>query len=74
MSGWSWLWLAWLAAFLAVEIPAAVRGDRPGRPRTLSAHVWWLIQGRGRWHYTARLGLVVLLAWLSIHLLTGGWI
>lgn len=71
-----WLWLAWIAAFLAIEIPAAVLNadDSAQHPHTLSAWVWRVIQGQGRWHYAARLGLVAFLAWLAIHFLSGGTI
>jgi hypothetical protein len=75
VSGWSWAWVAWLAAFLAIEIPAALLGrDRLDHPQTLSMTVWWLIRGGGIWHRTARVGLLLFLAWLVTHLLTGGWV
>jgi len=37
MDGWSAAWLAWAAAFCAIEGAALVAKDRPGRPATLSA-------------------------------------
>lgn len=73
MDGWSVAWLAWVLAFAAIEGAALVRRDRPGRPATLSAHVWWLIRGAGWWHHLARVGLVCGLAWLSVHLVSG-WV
>lgn len=56
MSVWTWAWIAWGIAFLAIEIPAA-RNRRRGD--TLSEHIWrlpWLVR-------FAALGL------LSAHLL-----
>jgi hypothetical protein len=38
-SAWTWAWLAWLALFLAIELPAALR-ERAGTVYTLSRHVW----------------------------------
>lgn len=70
----SWLWIAWFAVFLAIEIPAAVTNDRIGHPQSLSMNVWWLIKGRGIWHHTARLVLLLFLVWLGVHLLSGGWV
>jgi hypothetical protein len=74
MDPWTIAWAIWAAAFCAVEGAGLVVKDRPGRPATLSAHFWWLIQGAGPWHHLARVGLVAGLAWLSIHLLARGWV
>lgn len=75
VTGYSWAWIAWVVAFLAIELPAALIGrDALGHPQTLSMNIWWLIKGRGIWHHTARLGLLLFLAWLVTHLLTGGWV
>jgi hypothetical protein len=49
-SRWTWAWLGWLAAFLAVEIPAAIREKRLGSgAMTLSRHVWFWFRGWRRW-------------------------
>lgn len=69
----SWTWVAWWATFAVVEGIGLWQKDRPGHPRTLSAQIWWLIQGAGLWHRLARVGLVAALAWLALHLLSGGW-
>ena len=75
MTGYSWAWIVWVAAFLAIEIPAAIVGrDQLDHPQTLSMNIWWLIKGRGMGHHVARLGLLLFLAWLVTHLLTGGWV
>lgn len=67
----TWAWLVWVAMFAAVEGVGLVQKDRPGAPRTLSAHVWWLVRGAGPWHYVARGGVALLLVWLTQHLLGG---
>jgi hypothetical protein len=63
----SWLWLIWGLAFIAVEGTALIVKDGPDRPRTLTANVRWLISGAGWWHYTARAVLAAALAWLPGH-------
>ncbi|MEU6572302.1 hypothetical protein [Streptomyces sp. NPDC046805] len=74
LTGWSWAWIAWLAAFLAIEGKALfnkTKGD------TLSEHVWrWfgtdkLTQPSG-WVRLRRFVLLAFMAWLSVHFLTGG--
>lgn len=72
MTAYSWLWIGWIVAFLAIEIPAAISNESTKQPKTLSMHIWALIKGNGPVHYTFRLALVLFLAWLSIHLLGGG--
>jgi hypothetical protein len=72
VNGWSWAWTAWIVAFFVIELTGAYLTPKSGN--TLSEHVWNLIQGRGRWHWLARALLVTGLAWLSTHLLTGGWV
>ncbi len=69
----SWLWVGWLLAFGVLEAIGLVQKDAPGKPRTLSAQVWWLIRGAGTWHHIARVLLVGFLAWLSVHMVSGGW-
>jgi hypothetical protein len=71
MSAWSIAWIAWALAFVGIEGAALMRKDRPGRPATLSAHVWWLVRGTGTWHQLARAALVFGLGWLTHHLLAG---
>ena len=61
---WRWLWLAWLVAFLATEIPAALR-ERGASVRTLSRHVWRYFRG---WR---RAPLAAFLVVLSAHFLVG---
>jgi hypothetical protein len=74
MNGWSVTWLAWALAFVLIEGAALVLGDQPDRPATLSAHIWQLVRGTTWWHRLARVVLVCGLAWLSVHLLSGGWV
>jgi hypothetical protein len=60
---WPWLWLAWLVAFLAVEIPAAIR---KAKNDTLSEHVWrWF---RGPWR---RLVIGAFMVALTCHFVFG---
>lgn len=88
MNGFSWLWVAWIAYFAAVEGVALYQsGKAKGRgeqdPRdTLSEHVWvWFgvnTQGTGIdrsgnwWARVRRLILGAGLLWLAIHFLAGG--
>jgi hypothetical protein len=67
-------WLAWLAWFAIEEGLALLRGTTAD---TLSGHVWhWFAVGGNTdptgWQRTRRFGLLAGLAWLSVHLLTGG--
>jgi hypothetical protein len=69
----TWGWIAWVLAFFALEVPA-VRDRRPGG--TLSELVWELCSIREKhvgWRWR-RIGLLCLLGWLTVHLLTGGWV
>lgn len=75
-------WLLWLGAFFAIELPAIFNkqsGD------TLSEHVWFwfavdvdaererLCKRGNVWLWRLRrLALIILMAWLSLHFLTGG--
>lgn len=78
MTVWMWLWLLWAAAFGVIE-GAALANSKRGD--TLSEHIWAFIairrhgvpiNDRPRWTVgAARVVLVVGLAWLCIHLLTG---
>lgn len=61
---WTILWLAWIAAFVVMEVIAA-RSKRP-KPRTLSEHLWrWF---PWPWRRMLLVGLLGLLIW---HLLSG---
>lgn len=54
----TWLWVAWVLAFLVVEAAALLKGHG-----TLSGHVWFVMD-----HYLiARTIVVALLFWLSWH-------
>ncbi|QAX95456.1 hypothetical protein SEA_BARTHOLOMEWSD_5 [Streptomyces phage BartholomewSD] len=75
VSGWTWAWIAWLGAFVAIEGKALfnkTKGD------TLSEHVWkWFAtQKVGNdptgWVRLRRFTLLAFMAWLSVHFLTGG--
>ena len=74
MSIWTVLWLAWGAAFLAIELPAAFN-RRPGD--TLSEHVWAWFHVHDRrptaLTWTLRAVLLAFLAWLLVHLAFGIW-
>ncbi len=88
MSGWSWLWIGWIAYFAVVEGVALYRSGRAkaagaSDPRdTLSEHVWfWFgINTKGVgvdrdvnwWARVRRLILGGFLLWLAIHFLAGG--
>ncbi|WIM97851.1 hypothetical protein ACTOB_001405 [Actinoplanes oblitus] len=81
MSAWTWAWLAWGAIFCAIE-GMALFNSRSGD--TLSEHAWaWLgyaATGQGPqelrrpsgWTRLRRFLLLAGLAWLVVHLLTGG--
>jgi hypothetical protein len=63
----SWLWIGWGLAFIAIELAALAKKDRPEELRTLTANVRWLVSGAGTWHVGARVLLAVVLAWLPAH-------
>ena len=68
MSGWTWAWLVWLAAFLIIEGAALIDKDRGD---TLSEHIWkWFNIKTRRWHWR-RWVLAVFLVWLLVHMLGG---
>lgn len=75
MTVWTWLWFGWGAYFLVVEGWALVLGRTSG---TLSAHVWAFLGYSGGvkyptgWTRLRRFLVLAFLAWLSVHLLTGG--
>lgn len=65
----SWVWAFWLVAALGVEGIALIQKDRPGKPRTLSANLRWLVQPAAGWHTTVRWLFVLFLAWFKPHIL-----
>lgn len=82
MSGWTVMWLGWLAMFLGIE-GMALFNSKPGD--TLSEHVWaWFgtqrtkpgepERPRSGWTQLRRVGLLAFMAWLTVHFLTGGWL
>lgn len=72
MTVFTWLWIAWGAAFLVIEGVALVN-KQPGD--TLSEHVWrWFrIKGKSPSWTAARFGLLAFLVWLTGHLAFGLW-
>lgn len=68
MDVWTWAWVAWIAAFFAIEIPA-VRNDTKGD--TLSEHIrYWF---RVDTHHGRTLFLVVtgvFMSWFIVHIAT----
>jgi hypothetical protein len=63
-SKWTPLWIAWLAAFVAIELAAALSHDP--KPRPLSEHLWaWFPKHWGR------VLIVGLLALLCLHIGAG---
>lgn len=71
------LWLLWLLAFLAIEIPAAVASYRGHPGGTLSEHIWAFI-GIGQpltWQvHLRRVAFLAFAAWLIVHLFFNGWV
>lgn len=78
MDVWAWAWICWSAIFLILEGAALAR---KAKGDTLSEHVWQLLDVANRrrgsalaWHVRLRRSVLVMgLAWLVVHLLTGGW-
>jgi hypothetical protein len=58
---WSVMWLIWLTAFLAIEIPAILNDEAHD---TLSEHIWALTEISFFWWLVA--GFLV---WLLVHML-----
>lgn len=72
MTLYSWLWIGWLALFGLIEGKALANKQRGD---TLSEHVWrWFAVSGGKYGRLRRFGLVVLMVWLLVHFVTGGWI
>jgi hypothetical protein len=45
-SPWTWAWIAWLALFVVIEIPAAIKEHGSvAALKTLSRHVWFWFDG-----------------------------
>ena len=67
-------WLVWIVAFLALEGVALAKGHGA----TLSEHVWmWFGIGArpeapDAWTRGRRIFLLGFMAWLTVHVLTGG--
>lgn len=62
-SKYTYLWVGWLAAFLAVEAFALVNREPGGD--TLSEHVWHVLDKGDFWYYL----LGAFLTWLVVHFL-----
>lgn len=72
MDTYTWLWIAWMAAFGVIEGSALInkkRGD------TLSEHTWrWFhVKGDGKRWTAGRFALTAGLLWLTGHLAMGWW-
>lgn len=66
-------WAGWGIWFAIVEWLAA-RNDEPGDMLSELVWSWASIKARARAWRWRRIALVAFLAWLTLHLLTGGWI
>lgn len=79
VTGYSVYWVFWLVVGFGVPEFMALRTktDCDRTPRSLSRNswVWFAVTGKGKgaplWRLR-RLALLVLMAWLSTHMLTGG--
>lgn len=73
MSPYTVAWLVWIASFVAIE-GAALKDARKGD--TLSEHIrsWFGVTGEGSFPKLRRVALVAGLAWLSLHLITRGYV
>ncbi len=81
MTGWTWAWVGWGLIFAVIEGMALVN-SKPGD--SLSEHFWsflgYAATGQGPlnyrhpsgWTRLRRFLLLAGLAWLVVHLLTGG--
>ena len=68
----TWLWIAWLVAFLGIEGAALINKDKGD---TLSEHVWkWFsVREAGSKKRTFRIAtLGAFMLWLGIHFVSGG--
>jgi len=74
MSGYTLAWVAWGAAFAVIEGKALADNRRND---TLSEHVWQIFAVRDRnapYGQLRRAILVMGMAWLAGHFITGGWV
>lgn len=75
MTLWGWIWVSWLAAFGVLEGIALASHQWE---KTLSGQTWlWFAiryVSEPRFKKPRRLALVVLMVWLTLHFLTGGWV
>lgn len=73
MSIWSWAWVSLLGACALVELAALVNKERGD---TLSEHIWkWFAVRDNRrfgWVGFRRTLLLLAMAWLTAHFVTGG--
>lgn len=73
MTVYTWAWIFWLALFAVIEGAAIIDRDRGD---TLSEHVWaWFgVRGKPKGYKARRFVLLAFLAWLVVHLITGGYV
>lgn len=71
MSGYTWLWVFWMAMFFVIEMPAVFNKDKND---TLSEHIWlWFsIRDKAPWWRVRRAVLALALVVLMYHFLAGG--
>jgi hypothetical protein len=67
MSVYTWAWIMWGVMFLAIE---GVTAFNKPKGDTLSEHIWkWArVRGKGAGWNIRRIGLLVFLGWLLLHL------
>ena len=68
----TWLWIGWLVLFGIIE-GKALANKQPGD--TFSEHIWrvFAVSGGSRLVRLRRILLLLILSWLLVHMLTGGW-
>ena len=68
----TWLWIAWLLAFIGIEAAALINKDKGD---TLSEHIWkWFSvkEGDSNRRTFRMVMLGGFLGWLVVHFMTGG--
>ena len=68
----TWLWIAWLLAFVGIEAAALINKDKGD---TLSEHIWkWFSvkEGNSKKRTFRMVMLGGFLGWLVTHFMTGG--
>jgi len=68
----TWLWVAWLLAFIGIEAAALINKDKGD---TLSEHVWKWFSVKEQSSVKRNFRMVCLggfLLWLATHFMTGG--